>query len=107
VSGSRQRARHPGGRFEPLRGEVYPAPQKATPGSPEEHAARIAAHDKPGKHLWVITAAWHLSDPETDGKTTLLDSENLLMISPPGCFKCELMYSPEMAAAPCAGEPDE
>lgn len=60
-------------------------------------------HDRPGEHLWVISAAWRVADPAalTDG--SILDAESLLMVEGPGCFKCERPYSRRLARKPCRG----
>lgn len=64
-------------------------------------------HNKPiadpgeGKHLWTCVASWKIIDPTAESFT--LDTENLLSIDGPGCFKCESVYSPELAAQPCGG----
>jgi hypothetical protein len=77
--------------------------------------AAMAAADMPGQHLWVMTAAWRLTDPEKAYAATmtpefdeenayLLDQENILALAGPGCYKCEELYSPTLAALPCRGQ---
>jgi hypothetical protein len=70
--------------------------------------ARLNAADKPGQHLWCVTAVWRVPDPRAynsaDG-TTLLDMENMLAFGGLGCYKCEEPYNDELAAEPCTGEP--
>lgn len=76
--------------------------------------AALSAADTPGEHLWVMTAAWRISDPakayaatmtpEFDADNTyLLDGENVIVLAGPGCYKCELVYSPALANRPCTG----
>lgn len=70
------------------------------------------AVDKPGQHVWVVTAAWQVTDPEKAYRASrtaqfdadnsiLLDRENIIAFAGPGCFKCEREYSPELAGRPC------
>ena len=69
-------------------------------------AARMAAADKPGEHLWVMTAAWLIADPASardPGTPKLMDAENLVLFAGPGCFKCEREYSAKMAKRRCLG----
>lgn len=66
---------------------------------------RLEACDKPGEHLWILMASWHLTDPERPGEV-FLDIENLLIFTSPGCFKCELPYSRKLARMPCRGKID-
>lgn len=67
---------------------------------------RMAAADKPGQHLWCMVVAWHVPDPrkvvESDDPQ-LMDQENLLSFSGPGCLKCEQPFSNRMAKRPCRG----
>ena len=65
---------------------------------------RMAAADRPGEHLWVMTAAWRVTDPRAarDGPV-LLDIENILAFAGPGCFKCEEPFSNRLARSPCRG----
>jgi hypothetical protein len=68
--------------------------------------ARLTAADKPGQHLWVMTAGWLIADPASahDPDTIkFLDQENLAILAGPGCFKCEREYSGQMAKRPCLG----
>ena len=78
----------------------YRAPER---GSLDE---RLAAADQPGQHLWVMTAAWKVPDPQQWASATrdvFLDNENLIMLSGPGCLKCEEPWSRKRAARPCPG----
>ena len=55
-------------------------------------AARRAAADVPGAHLWAIMAAWHVIDPGAEAG--LLDTENLIMFTSVRCYKCGVEYAP-------------
>lgn len=57
---------------------------------------------EPGKHLWVVSGAWKINDPEQSKHH--LDMENLLTIEGPGCLWCEKQYSKELAAQLCEGD---
>lgn len=54
-----------------------------------------------GQHLWTTLAMWEVDPTQTEA--VYLDTENLLTIEGPGCYKCEEVYSPELAAKPCRG----
>jgi len=56
-----------------------------------------------GQHLWTVVGCWRVT-PNDDGYN--LDSENLLTIEGPGCYKCEQTYTKELAAKPCEGSMD-
>jgi hypothetical protein len=56
-----------------------------------------------GQHLWTVIGCWRVT-PNDDGYN--LDSENLLTIEGPGCYKCEQTYTKELAAKPCEGTMD-
>lgn len=58
----------------------------------------------PGIHMWVITGAWHIVDPSPVASVHL-DVENLLTLGGPGCYECEQMWTPAIAAQPCPGDP--
>jgi len=62
---------------------------------------RLEAADRPGEHLWVLTAAWIAPDPERPRID--MDAENLVSVQGPGCFKCERPYSRRLARKPCRG----
>lgn len=63
---------------------------------------RAQQADKPGEHLWVVLATWHISDPERPG-AEFLDQENLILVTGVGCFKCEKEYSRQLAKQRCTG----
>ena len=58
---------------------------------------------KPGQHLWIVTGCWQVVDPTADRFE--LDVETLLTVDGPGCWVCEEIWTPELAAKPCQGEP--
>jgi hypothetical protein len=73
---------------------------------PVDPRDRIAEFERPGEHLWTAVAIYRI-DPAAwvaFGARTHLDTENLLTIAGPGCFKCEQPYSPELAARRCPGD---
>jgi hypothetical protein len=68
---------------------------------------RLTAADRPGEHLWIMTAAWLLADPASasdPSKIKLMDRENLVTLAGPGCWKCEEEYSPRLAKRRCRGK---
>lgn len=69
---------------------------------------RLHRADRPGQHLWLMTAAWALDDPERSiREAQYLDAENLLVIAGPGCYKCEREYSRKLARQPCRGSVEQ
>ncbi len=77
-----------------------------SPADPARLAAHLDRLDQPGKHLWVMTAAWAVSDPQslaTRGPV-LLDAENLVGFAGPGCYKCEKDWSRKLETQPCTGQ---
>jgi hypothetical protein len=67
---------------------------------------RLEAADRPGQHLWIMTAAWLIADPASaydPSKIKLMDRENLVTLAGPGCWKCEKEYSAAMAKRKCLG----
>jgi len=88
-------------------GHVTGAGIRYQPASKDRLERRLIAADKPGEHLWIMTAAWLMTDPgaHRDPSTpTLMDAENLVMFAGPGCFKCERAYSAKMAKRRCLGK---
>lgn len=74
---------------------------------PVDPLDRIAEFDRPGEHLWTAMAMYRI-DPAAwmaFGERVNLDTENLLTVAGPGCFKCEQPYSPQLAARRCPGDP--
>lgn len=58
---------------------------------------------KPGEHLWIVAAMWRVNVPEISMLN--LDHENMLTITPPGCYKCGHDWSPELALTRCRERP--
>lgn len=56
-----------------------------------------------GEHLWILAGMWAVK-PEPRKGQYLLDVENLVTLTGPGCWYCEQPWTPELAAARCAGE---
>lgn len=52
-----------------------------------------------GAHLWAYSAVFRVSDPAN--ARVILDTDNLVTIDGPGCYWCEKMYTPEIAAQRC------
>jgi len=55
----------------------------------------------PGKHFWILTGLWRVANPTSNN--FMLDAENLVTVDGPGCYKCEGLYTDELAAQPCKG----
>jgi hypothetical protein len=75
----------------------------------EARARKVAAADQPGKHMWIMLAAWIVTDPQgwaTGTRPQMLDYENLATLDGPGCYKCEQPWSRKLAAQPCRGSLD-
>lgn len=59
-----------------------------------------------GQHLWASILVFRVVHPEKwVTEQQHMDSENLIMVAPPGCYVCEQIYSPAVAALLCPGEP--
>lgn len=64
----------------------------------------------PGKHMWVVTAVFAVSDQtmrtiahgHSDVKIQF-DHENCKLVQGPGCFKCERLFTPEELNTRCGG----
>lgn len=86
-------------------GDLTGVGYRYSPADPSRLAAHLDRLDKPGEHIWVMTAAWAVTDPQslaTRGPV-LLDAENLVGFAGPGCYKCEKEWSRKTAAQPCRG----
>jgi len=57
---------------------------------------------QPGRHFWIVTGLWTVNPTSPN---LILDYENLVTVDGPGCFICEQLYSPEVAATTCPGDP--
>lgn len=61
---------------------------------------------KPGQHLWITIASFRVVNPEKwTTEQQIMDTENLVNVTPPGCYVCEQPYTPAVAARRCPGEP--
>lgn len=72
--------------------------------------ARVRELDRPGEHIWIMTAAWSIADPASaadPSRLKLMDRENLVAFGGPGCLKCEREYSAKMAKRRCLGSVSE
>jgi hypothetical protein len=71
---------------------------------------RIPTYDpRAGNHYWVVITSynvdptrWYSEDPTV---LPLLDTENLVSVTAPGCYHCEQYYTPGMEKRRCPGEP--
>ena len=72
------------------------------------HEPRIPDYDpRSGAHLWTVALLFRIvpmqwADPTA---TPRLDRENLLTITPPGCYYCERVWSKWLADRRCPGQP--
>ena len=63
-----------------------------------------------GEHQWITMVAYGMTNEQAaraarDGAVGTIGS--LLTVQGPGCVSCEEIYTPEIAALPCPGEPSE
>lgn len=58
----------------------------------------------PGKHQWIVCAAWRVSPPFAEGTPIILDHENLANQTEPFCAKCERSWRPGIDDTACDGE---
>lgn len=58
-----------------------------------------------GQHQWVVAAIYGLTEAEaratSEGISQRLDAEHRITVEGPGCYNCELRWSPEVEATPC------
>lgn len=59
----------------------------------------------PTDHVWALFAMFRVDINTVFDGQSHLDTENLVTISGPGCYRCEQTYTAAIAAAPCPGEP--
>ena len=90
---------------------MRPRPELGQYEPPERETLekRLLAADRPGEHLWIMTAGWIIADPASaydPERVKLMDRENLVILAGPGCFKCERPYSGQMAKRRCLGRLD-
>ena len=84
-------------------------PDQYLPPRTEVLERRLIEADRPGEHLWIMTAGWLIADPGSASDPDvikLMDRENLVIMAGPGCFKCERPYSGQMAKRRCLGRLD-
>jgi len=84
------------------------------PTAPKQHIdgdrARQFPAEKAGEHLWIVTAAYRVSDQlaaameEGSDNQLHMDRESLLTIQGPGCMWCEQPWTRAIAARPCVGD---
>jgi hypothetical protein len=83
-----------------------PRPDQYLPPTLEQLDKRLRAADKPGAHLWVMTAGWLIADPDSaydPSVLKLMDRENIIVFAGPGCYKCERPYSKRLSRKTCRG----
>lgn len=56
-----------------------------------------------GDHLWAIGTMYRWGGPTVERPT--LDAENMLLLTGPGCFYCEQLWSERLAVRRCPGQP--
>lgn len=56
-----------------------------------------------GDHLWIVNATYRWGGP-SEGPS-YLDTENLILITGPGCYYCEQVWTPQLATRRCKGHP--
>lgn len=65
---------------------------------------KVPAYDpRSGDHLWTIVTMYRWGGPHVERPT--LDTENLLTVTPPGCYFCEQVYTERLATRRCPGDP--
>jgi len=82
-------------------GEIAGTGIKVSVGKPDALAARMRSLDKPGSHLWVYLVTFAVQNPRAEHVE--FDTENLVSIGGPGCYKCEHAFSNRVARQPCRG----
>jgi hypothetical protein len=103
----RQRRRWERARARQAAGTAYELRHDQAPGV--YRGDRLAQH-APGEHVWIIAATYRVGEAEIVASAdpdvpVLMDREALAYVSPPGCWRCEQVYSTPVAARPCPGEP--
>lgn len=85
-----------------------PAGQKIEYAKPSAEVLnrRLLAADRPGSHLWIMTAGWQVRNPQRFGNEVHLDAESIVVFAGPGCYKCEEPFSNRLARQPCRGSLD-
>lgn len=58
------------------------------------------------EHFWLMITAFKVEPARwAKGTAPMLDRENIVNVSGPACFYCELEYTPQLAQRACRGEP--
>lgn len=59
------------------------------------------------EHLWMVITMYRVRPEQWQDEThtPMLDGENLLSITVPGCYYCEQLWTPLLATRRCKGEP--
>lgn len=58
------------------------------------------------QHFWAIFVGYAIDIRNIEeGKEGILDHENMVQVSPPGCYHCERPYSKFLASQKCMGNP--
>lgn len=69
------------------------------------HVDRIPPFDPTRRaHCWLMFVGYHV-DPSDVDSMRLLNQENLGIVTGPGCYYCEKLYSPLTADLACRGHP--
>jgi len=69
----------------------------------------------PGEHLWTMMlvhridnpASWARPDASSDPRRLVLGMSNLMQHHGPLCLICEELWTPEVEARPCPGDPSD
>lgn len=96
----------------PAQGAKVNGPARRWEGTGQRYEAsssgdRIPAFDpRSGNHYWILITTYNVdpslwSDPT---HTPMLDTENLVLITGPGCFYCEQHYD-QVKHRRCKGQP--
>lgn len=57
------------------------------------------------QHYWAVQMIFRLSEKAIrPDSAPILDRENLVQVSPPVCYHCEIVYNRKQAALPCEGD---
>lgn len=59
----------------------------------------------PDEHVWAMFLMYRVDVNTVFDGQHHLDTENLITMTGPGCYRCEQVYTLEIAAKPCPGDP--
>ncbi len=64
--------------------------------------------DRTRAHFWMVLTGYRVVPEMWDDPTAtpILDSENLVTVSPPFCYYCEEPYSTRLGHRRCTGDPE-